>query len=168
MKSNNCVVQQFHSLFPSIQIKECYITVTLLYKNKLKNVKLYQQLFLLALNSISRAISLLFLHAYKNFWAVFFLLLSAKTGSVRSVLPEIKLVWPNLQTIFWWNKKEVQSPINLSFPAKSPKSVYKDVISLSLFYIRNEHFENPNLLVADNLTFEGEGRGLKSLRKNIL
>ena len=38
-----------------------------------------------------------FLHAYKNFWAIFyFFLLSTKTGSVGSVLPEIKLVWPNI------------------------------------------------------------------------
>ena len=84
--------------------KKCYITETLLYQNKLfiyscklkNNVKLYQQLFLLALNSINQAISFnFFLHAYKNFWAVFyFFLLFAKTGSVESVLPEIKLVWP--------------------------------------------------------------------------
>ena len=31
---SNCVVKQFRSLFPSIQIKKCYITETLLYHSK--------------------------------------------------------------------------------------------------------------------------------------
>ena len=70
-------------------------------KASIKIIILYQLGFLLTLKSINQAISKTFVvHNIKLFGLFFiFFMFSIKTGSVRSLLLEIKLVWPYYKAI---------------------------------------------------------------------